>query len=232
MPDPRFRHLFESLLGAYGPQHWWPGDSPFEIMVGAVLTQNTAWTNVEKAMGRLHTAAALDPRTIDGMPSPELADLIRPAGYFNVKAGRLRHLCRFVLESGGVEALADIETDLLRRQLLAVHGVGPETADDILLYAFGRPVFVVDAYTRRLGQRMGLLGGDEDYETVRSLFEDALGADAALFNELHGLIVHHAKHVCRKRPCCEACCLREECRASDAGIPSAKSWGSRNLDSQ
>ncbi len=225
MPDPRFRHLFESLLSAYGPQHWWPGDSPFEIMVGAVLTQNTAWSNVEKAIGRLQSADALDPRTIDGMPSPELADLIRPAGYFNVKAGRLRNLCRFVLDSGGVEALAYIETGLLRRQLLAVHGVGPETADDILLYAFDRPVFVVDAYTRRLGQRMGLLGGDEDYETVRSLFERALGADSALFNELHGLIVHHAKHVCRKRPRCDACCLREDCRVPDAGLPSGKSRG-------
>ncbi len=211
-PDPRFRHLFERLSAAYGPQHWWPGDSRFEIMVGAVLTQNTAWSNVEKAIGRLKADQALEPTVIDGLAAGELAELIRPAGYFNVKAHRLQSLCRFVLEAGGVDALADIGTAELRERLLAVHGVGPETADDILLYAFGRPVFVVDAYTRRLGERMGLLNGSENYETVRGLFESALGLDMPLFNELHGLIVHHAKYFCRKRPLCNGCCLQADCR--------------------
>jgi endonuclease-3 related protein len=139
--------------------------------------------------------------------------LIRPAGYFNVKAQRLQNLCRFVLQNGGVEALAGLTTNALRRGLLAVNGVGPETADDILLYAFGRPVFVVDAYTRRIGQRIGLLRGDESYEAIRAAFETALPSDADLLNELHALIVRHAKEHCRKRPLCQGCCLRSQCLA-------------------
>jgi endonuclease-3 related protein len=215
VPAARFRRLYDRLFDAYGPQHWWPGDSPFEIMVGAVLTQNTAWTNVEKAIDRLKAAHVLDAVAIMAMADDKLAELIRPAGYFNVKARRLQSLCRFLVESGGEKRLAMLETPEFRHRLLAVHGVGPETADDILLYAFDRPVFVVDAYTRRLGERLGLLVGAERYEEVRGLFEKALGQDAALFNELHGLIVHHAKYFCRKRPVCNECCLRTDCRFTE-----------------
>jgi endonuclease-3 related protein len=212
-PDPKqqFQRLFQSLLETYGPQHWWPGDTQFEIMVGAVLTQNTAWSNVERAIDRLKAAGVLDAGDIAGLPPEELAELIRPAGYFNVKARRLQSLCRFLLDAGGIPALERVPTETLRAQLLAVHGVGPETADDILLYAFERPVFVVDAYTRRLGGRLGLLEGGEGYEEIRHTFEAAFGPDARTFNELHALIVHHAKYFCRKRPLCGECCLASYC---------------------
>jgi endonuclease-3 related protein len=209
----RFQWLQEQLFDAYGRQHWWPADTPFEVMVGAVLTQNTAWPNVEKAIENLKRQGMLCPRAMMASAAQQVAALIRPAGYFNVKAQRLQNLCRFVLQNGGVEALAGLTTNALRRGLLAVNGVGPETADDILLYAFGRPVFVVDAYTRRIGQRIGLLRGDESYEAIRAAFETALPSDADLLNELHALIVRHAKEHCRKRPLCQGCCLRSQCLA-------------------
>lgn len=212
------QRVYERLLAAYGPQRWWPGESPFEVMVGAVLTQNTAWRNVERAIANLKVAAALTPAAIAGLPQAELAGLIRPAGYFNVKARRLQAFCRFLLESGGAEALAQRPTADLRHALLAVHGVGPETADDILLYAFGRPVFVIDAYTRRLLRRLGIAGGDERYEQLRLGIERAFGPQAPLFNELHGLIVHHAKVACGSKPRCTGCCLRRVCPEGRAGI--------------
>jgi endonuclease-3 related protein len=180
-------------------------------MVGAVLTQNTAWTNVEKAIDRLRAEGCLDARAVVECPPEALGEMLRPVGYFNVKARRLQAFCRFLLEAGGEAALAVLPTGELRARLLAVHGVGPETADDMVLYAFGRPVFVVDAYTRRLGERLGLLQGGEGYEQIRARFERALGPDAAAFNELHALIVHHAKHFCRKRPRCAGCCLAADC---------------------
>lgn len=219
-----FLWLFERLAKAYGPQHWWPGDTPFEIMVGAILTQNTAWTNVEKAIDRLKAAGKLDPWLLVECTPEELAELIRPAGYFNVKARRLQSFCRFFLEAGGLEWLAAQPTNELRKLLLAVHGVGPETADDMVLYAFERPVFVVDAYTRRLGERLGMLRGGEGYEEIRAVFETALGPDVRTFNELHALIVQHAKHVCRKRPICSGCCLADQCsgRSSPRQPPSAE----------
>jgi endonuclease-3 related protein len=210
-PDRRFRRLLGRLYQAYGPQHWWPGDTLFEIMVGAVLTQNTAWGNVEQAIDRLKADGRLDPAAIAACAPGTLAELIRPAGYFNVKARRLQAFCRFLLEAGGESALAALPTEALRSRLLAVHGVGPETADDILLYAFGRPVFVVDAYTRRIGVRLGLLRGGEGYEEIRHQFERALGPDVQAFGELHALLVRHAKECCRKRPLCGGCCLTADC---------------------
>lgn len=211
-PAPRsLQKIYERLLAAYGPQHWWPGDSRFEVMVGAVLTQNTAWRNVELAIANLKAAAALTPAAIAGLPHAELAALIRPSGYFNVKARRLQAFCRFVVESGGEDVLAGLPTEVLRRDLLAVHGIGPETADDVLLYAFARPVFVIDAYTRRLLSRLGVASGDEGYEALRQGIERAFGPQTQLFNELHGLIVHHAKVACSTRPRCAACCLRRIC---------------------
>lgn len=205
------RAIYDGLLAAYGDQGWWPGDSPFEIMVGAVLTQNTAWSNVEKAIANLKAAGVLDPERLLALPDQELAELIRPSGYYNIKAQRLKQLCRFLQDAGGVAALAAEPTDVLRKALLAVKGVGPETADDILLYAFDRPVFVIDAYTRRLLQRCGLATGEESYEDLRAGFERALGPDAALFNQYHGLIVQHAKTACATRPRCGRCCLAKQC---------------------
>jgi endonuclease-3 related protein len=199
------------LLSAYGPQHWWPGDSPFDVMVGAVLTQNTAWTNVERGLQRLCDRIPLEAEAILSLSADELADCLRPVGYFNVKAQRLQAFCSAYLAAGGLNGLSRMETRELRRLLLAIHGVGPETADDMLLYAFERPVFVVDAYTRRVFQRLGMLDGTESYESIRHGFEDALGPDAALFNEYHALIVRHGKDFCRTKPRCGECCLQESC---------------------
>jgi len=199
------------MLAAYGPQGWWPGDTPFEVAVGAVLTQNTAWSNVEQAIQGLRDAGMLAPVPIVAATHERLAASIRPAGYFNVKAERLRALCRFWLDAGEETGLAGMETVSLRHALLGVHGVGPETADDILLYAFERPVFVIDAYTRRFFGRLGLGGADQSYENLRCGVERALGADVLAFNELHALIVRHAKEACRKRPLCVLCCLRGCC---------------------
>jgi endonuclease-3 related protein len=207
----RLRSLYRRLLAAYGPQHWWPAETPFEVMVGAVLTQNTAWTNVERAIGNLRSAARLSPEGVLGMSPDELARCLRPSGYFNVKADRLRAFCSALQAVGGEAGLAALPTPALRHALLAIHGIGPETADDILLYAFERPVFVIDAYTRRLLARTGLATGAEGYEVLRQAFERALGPDVALFNEFHALIVRHAKTACAPRPRCRGCCLAGSC---------------------
>lgn len=207
--------VYHKLFAANGKQHWWPGDSAFEIMVGAVLTQNTAWTNVEKAIANLKKAKALSPQAIVKAHSRRLAGWLKPSGYFNIKAQRLRAMCQWLIAQGGVRKLARLSTSDLRRALLTVHGIGPETADDILLYVFNRPVFVIDAYTRRIFTRLGLIGGTEDYETLRHIFEDALDSNAGLFNEYHALVVVHGKDVCRQRPLCDHCCLAEDCPASD-----------------
>jgi endonuclease III related protein len=207
----RIRAVYNALDAAYGPQHWWPARTPFEVMVGAVLTQSTAWTNVERALDRLAACTALDAESILGLGEPELADAIRPVGYFNVKARRLSAFCRGFLDAGALDGLSRLDTPGLRRALLAIHGIGPETADDMLLYAFSRPVFVVDAYTRRIFARLGLLVGDEGYETIRSLFERALGPDVPVYNAYHALIVRHGKDVCRTKPNCGHCCLRADC---------------------
>lgn len=212
-PD-RCRQVFATLDANYGPQGWWPAQTPFEIMVGAVLTQNTAWTNVERALERLTGRCPLTAESILALDEPALADALRPSGYFNVKARRLRSFCQAFVAAGGHTALAALDTLELRRCLLGIGGVGPETADDILLYAFHRPVFVVDAYTRRLFTRLGLLNGDEVYETIRAAFETALGPDVPIFNAYHALIVRHAKEVCRTQPRCAGCCLRAGCPGS------------------
>lgn len=184
-------------------------------MVGAVLTQNTAWTNVERALLQLRGRVPLDADALLALPESELAALIRPAGYFNVKARRLRAFCEAFVAAGGEPALSGLDTSALRDLLLGIHGIGPETADDMLLYAFERPVFVIDAYTRRLFGRLGLVDEAASYEALRYTFEQTLAPDVALFNEYHALIVHHAKQVCRARaPRCPDCCLAESCQAS------------------
>ena len=209
------RGVYRTLFRAYGPQHWWPGDSKFEIMVGAVLTQNTAWTNVEKAIVNLKRANALSPQAILAMTSKRLGRLLKPSGYFNVKARRLKALCRWLVEQGGTRKLSALPTPALRDALLAVHGVGPETADDILLYAFERPVFVIDAYTRRIFARLGIIDAHDDYEALRGSFETRLGPDVGVFNEYHALIVAHGKDVCRPKPRCDRCCLATACRLTE-----------------
>jgi endonuclease-3 related protein len=203
--------VFDLLLTTHGPQHWWPGGTPFEIMVGAILTQNTAWTNVEKAIANLVTHGKLSAEAIVAASKDHLANWLRPSGYFNVKAERLKNFCRWYVDSGGFTALSVWDTDVLRNALLSVNGVGPETADDILLYAFDRPVFVIDAYARRLFSRLGFIAGDEAYEDLRLACEGRLASDAGLYNEFHALIVVHAKTICRVRPRCGDCMLRVNC---------------------
>jgi endonuclease-3 related protein len=197
--------LYERLYSAYGPQNWWPAQTPFEVMVGAVLTQNTAWINVERAITNLKYADKLQLPAMTRMTERRLALLIRPAGYFNVKARRLKALCHWLQSAGGIPRLRKLPTAELRAALLAVHGIGPESADDILLYAFERPVFVIDAYTRRLLQTLKLIRGDEHYETLRAGFESALDPDVAMFNEYHALFVRHAKERCSGRAACAHC---------------------------
>ena len=213
-PD-RWLAPYRLLLARHGPQHWWPGETPFEVMVGAVLTQNTAWGNVEKAIANLKAAGALTCRAILERPDPDLAELIRPAGYFNVKTRRLKALCHFLDERGVAEAPAALagQGNLaeLRRDLLAVHGIGEETADAILLYALDLPSFVVDAYTRRAFGRLGLLAGGESHGEVRRRFQSHLPREVALYNEYHALIVRLGKDYCRPRPRCTECPLNTIC---------------------
>ncbi|MEN8169143.1 MAG: endonuclease III domain-containing protein [Pseudomonadota bacterium] len=206
--------VYNNLLKQYGPQHWWPGETPFEVMVGAVLTQNTAWTNVEKAIANLKAVDALSPEAIIAADHDTLAEWLRPSGYFNIKATRLKNYCHWYLEQGGFVGLNQRPDSELRHAVLSVNGVGPETADDILLYAFERPVFVIDAYTRRIFSRLALVEHDSGYEVLRHYFEDGLKKEenrVALFNEYHALIVLHAKEHCRVKPQCTGCPLRRGC---------------------
>ena len=204
--------LYDRLLDTYGPQHWWPAESAFEVIVGAVLTQNTSWKNVEKAITGLKDAGPLELGRIVALPRDELAELIKSSGFFNVKAQRLQNLCGWLHSQGGLDAVAQWDTGRLRQALLSINGVGPETADDILLYAFDRPVFVIDTYTRRLLNRLGLIRGREDYETLRQMFESCLRADHRLYNEYHALIVRHAKEQCTHVSHCRHCAVEAPTR--------------------
>jgi len=203
--------LYQLLWEEYGPQHWWPAQSNFEIMVGAVLTQNTAWRNVEHALTNLKQARVLTPERILATPQHELSELLRPSGCYNVKAHRLRALCQWLVDNGGHAYLNCRSTRELRDALLSVHGVGEETADAIILYAFERPVFVVDAYTKRLLSRVGLIQGKEKYLTLQSLVAEQLGPNTVDFNEFHALIVEHVKRSCQKVPHCRECQIRHRC---------------------
>jgi endonuclease-3 related protein len=203
--------LHDRLLDVYGPQRWWPAETRLEIIVGAVLTQNTAWANVERALDNLRQARALSLSRLLALPHEALAELLHPAGYFNVKARRLVNLLNAVPRRGGLRAMDGMETAALRQRLLAVNGIGPETADDILLYAFGRPVFVIDAYTRRLFARLGLARGNEAYDDLRRGVEGALPGAVGWYQEFHALVVAHAKQRCRPTPDCPACPIRKVC---------------------
>ncbi|NOR51261.1 MAG: endonuclease [Gammaproteobacteria bacterium] len=190
-------------------------------MVGAILTQNTSWSGVEKAIINLKRERLLSPEAIINADRERLALQLKPSGYFNIKAKRLRNYCNWYLDEGGLEALSTLATDDLRHRVLSVNGVGPETADDILLYAFERPVFVIDAYTRRIFSRLGQIKGDEGYEVLRRWFESHLGQNrseesrVALFNNLHALIVMLAKDFCRKKSFCTGCPLSNKCPGTD-----------------
>ncbi|MET0026096.1 MAG: endonuclease III domain-containing protein [Candidatus Thiodiazotropha sp.] len=204
----RLEEVYQILLAHHGPQYWWPAQTPFEVMIGAVLTQNTAWTNVERALESLRQITELTPSALLSLPRQQLAQAIRPCGYFNLKTQRLRQLCHFL------EAHSDLEQwddGVLRERLLEVKGIGPETADDILLYAFHRPVFVIDAYTRRLFGRLGLLDAGLGYEIMRRQLQQGMSANTAIYQEYHALIVNQAKTICRKTPRCSVCPLEQQC---------------------
>ena len=203
--------LYAALVASYGEQPWWPAETPFEVVVGAVLTQNTAWSNVEKAIDRLRAARLLSLKALLATGHDELANAIRPSGYFNVKARRLRNLCEFLVAQGGLEGFSEHALSDQRAGLLSVNGIGPETADDILLYALEQPVFVIDSYTRRLLHRLGWTHGGETYEDLRSGFERALPGGVYQYQQFHALIVMHAKEVCRKAPRCAQCALAPKC---------------------
>jgi endonuclease-3 related protein len=214
--------VYERMLAKFGPQHWWPGDSPFEIMVGAVLVQNTAWRNVEKAINNLREAGVMEPHALYRLPPAELAELIRPAGYYQVKAMRLRNLLQFLVEQydSSLEAMFRANFATLRQQLLAINGIGPETADAILLYAGDLPTFVVDTYSHRVLARHGWLGYDASYDDIKDYFESALPHDAALYNEYHALLVRVGKDYCKRTsPNCEACPLVEMLPADGIVMP-------------
>jgi endonuclease-3 related protein len=204
------RKYFDALLAHYGPPQWWPGDSPFEVMVGAILTQNTAWKNVEKAIHNLKTYDLLDPRKIHELDQDTLALAVKPAGTYNLKAARLKGFVAWFLErfDGDAERMKQASPDRLREELLEVKGIGPETADAILLYALGMPVFVVDAYTHRVLTRHDLAMEEATYEDMKEYFERNLPRDAKLYSDFHALIVSVGKQFCRPKARCEECPLK------------------------
>jgi endonuclease-3 related protein len=201
--------IYDSLLAAYGPQHWWPASTPFEVMVGAILTQNAAWSNVERAIANLKRARKLNPRAILALSVRELQRLIKPSGFFRVKAKRLRSFVDYFVTryQGSIARMRREPLERLRSELLQVHGIGPETADSILLYAMDKPSFVIDAYTRRILERHGLTTRKAGYEDLRSMFENSLPHRVRLFNEYHALFVRLAKTHCRPKPRCDGCPL-------------------------
>ncbi|MEJ5330627.1 MAG: endonuclease III domain-containing protein [Desulfobaccales bacterium] len=199
--------LYDRLLDAFGPQGWWPGETPFEVALGAILTQNTNWQNVARVLENLKARGLLDPFRLYELPAAELAALLRPAGYYNVKAERVRHFLAFLLEraGGSLARLAEEPLEALRPALLTVKGVGPETADSILLYALNKPTFVVDAYTLRVLSRHALVPERLPYEDLRRLFMDHLPPEVPLYQEFHALLVRLGKEFCRPRPRCAGC---------------------------
>ena len=208
----RLMELFDTLLKRYGARHWWPADTPLEVCVGAILTQNTNWLNVEKAIVNLKREGLLSVDALFDIDQERLAELIRPSGFFNVKSARLKVFVGWLLERyGSLDAMFSVEWRALREELVAVRGIGPETCDSILLYAGEKPSFVVDAYTRRLLSRLGLVREEDDYHQVRALFMDLLPPDVQLFNEYHALIVEQCKRHCRKKPACDGCPLSRCC---------------------
>ena len=209
--------IYHRLLDCYGPQNWWPAEEPFEVIVGAILTQSSAWSNVEKAITRLKLVEALSPSRLRQLPLSELATLIYSCGYYNAKALKLKSFAHWL---GGhyedsLDKLFSIDTDSLRQQLLSIHGIGEETADSILLYAGNKPIFVVDAYTRRVISRIGLSSNRDSYAAHQTLFMNNLPGFVRLFNEYHALIVQLGKAICRKRPVCEKCCLNDMCQVGN-----------------
>ena len=202
--------IYGKLYKKFGPQYWWPGDTPFEVIVGAILTQNTAWYNVEKAITNLQQKKLLSPKALSRSTDSKIAALIRPSGYYNIKTKRLRNFLTFLNSKfkGNLSKLLNERTDLLREDLLRIKGIGPETADSILLYAANKPVFVIDTYTKRILSRHGIAPKDAKYEKLQNLFMSNLTSDVKLYNEYHALIVKVGKEFCKPKPKCALCPLK------------------------
>lgn len=217
MESGRINHILgiihQRLTDTYGFQHWWPAEEPFEVMVGAILTQSVAWHNAEKAINNLKRAKVLSPQATRHLAVSELAKIIHPCGYYNNKALRLKALAKWLGHQydDDIKKLITVNISSLRQQLLSIRGVGQETADSILLYAVDKPTFVIDAYTRRIIDRLGLTPDDNNYAGYQSLFMDNLAADVWLFNEYHALLVKLAQNACNKKPLCRRCCLIDIC---------------------
>ncbi len=211
MITEQLTEVYQLLFDRFGPQHWWPGETQFEIIAGAVLTQNTNWANVKKAIANLKSAHLLTPEKLYHLDPSQLAELIRPAGYYNIKAKRLKNFVNWLFQNydGQLTNLQNLDTGQLRAELLAIKGIGPETADSILLYAFNREIFVIDAYTARIACRHGLIQPGADYEQLRELFQSNLPQDSQLFNEYHALLVRLGKEFCRPKAKCSACPLEK-----------------------
>jgi len=212
--DQVLTNIYHRLLDRYGPQQWWPAEEPFEVIVGAILTQSVSWLNVERAIANLKGAGALSPQALRQLDIGVVARLIRPCGYYNAKALKLKSFARFLGEryQDNLEKLFSTSLNRLREQLLGVHGIGQETADSIILYAAAQPIFVIDAYTRRITSRLGLAPKDKSYSAYQLLFMQNLPGEVRLFNEYHALLVCLAKDVCRRQPLCPKCCLNDICR--------------------
>ena len=214
-PQPSLTEIYRRLLDAYGPQGWWPADSRFEMIAGAILTQAAAWRNVERALDNLRSAGIAGWSEVHALPLEDLAELVRPSGYYNAKARKLKAFATHVCEDhdGDLDALFAGDAATVRGELLGIHGIGPETADDILVYAAGKPSFVIDAYTIRILKRVGLEPIERDtYDGWQRLFHDSLPPDVSIFNEYHALLDNHHKAACTKNaPRCHGCCLRDLC---------------------
>lgn len=203
--------IYQKMFDAFGPRQWWPGETPFEVVIGAILTQNTNWSNVEKAIKNLKTAGKLSPEGIYGLSITELAELIKPSGFFNVKAKRVKAFINWLFSryEGNLSKMFAQDLQTLRNELLSVKGIGPETADSILLYAGNMPTFVVDAYTHRIFLRHELIPEESTYDDMKSFFEENLPKDVQLFNEYHALLVNIGKMFCKPRKVCEPCPLKD-----------------------
>ena len=211
----RLMDVYERFYAVYGPQDWWPGDGPFEVIVGAILTQSAAWTNVEMALGKMKGAGCWSLDSVHKIPEEELAELVRSSGYFNAKARKLKAFAAHVADNyqGDLDVFLAKPLELLREELLSIHGIGEETADDIMVYAANKPSFVIDTYTRRIMDRIGMApdSPNPQYADYQAIFHNNLPQEPQLYNECHALWDRHAKEACAKTPVCEGCCLLDIC---------------------
>lgn len=208
--------VYNKLLNKFGEQHWWPAETPFEVCVGAILTQSTSWSNVEKAINNLKKEGLLSPHKLNKIETRKLAKLIKPAGYFNSKARKIKEFTNHLEKKhkNNLDKLFNQPVDKLREELLSIWGIGPETADSIILYSANKPTFVVDAYTKRIFHRLGFTEEDVGYDELKEFFEENLPRDTQLYNEFHALIVRLGKEHCKKtNPVCRNCPLIKECKS-------------------